>query len=67
MVKEIGTTEALLSSISTLKDGSVKIAFELNPQNNEVINNLLNSYLKDQKLFTLGIVQSDYNRLKTDE
>jgi hypothetical protein len=57
--KEIGSIEAILSSINTLKDGSVKISFEVNPQDQSVINKLMNSYLMGDKLFTLGIVQGE--------
>lgn len=67
MVQEIGSIEALLSSINTLKDGSCKIAFEVNPENIQVINTLMGKFLIGEKLFTLGIVQCDANRNVTDE
>jgi hypothetical protein len=66
MFSEIGTIEALLSSISTLRDGSVKITFEVNPDNQSVINKLMSCYLTDKKLFTLGIVQGEDYRGKND-
>jgi hypothetical protein len=65
--KEIGSIEALLSSITTLKDGSCKISFEVNPENIQVINTLMSKFLIGQKLFTLGIVQCDENRSGSDE
>lgn len=59
MIKEIGSAEALLSSISTLKDGSIKVSFEINPNEKETINNLLSAFLAGEKLFTLGIIKND--------
>lgn len=56
--QEIGTIEAILASINTLKDGSVKIAFEVNPENIQTINKLMQNYLVDRRLFTIAIVQS---------
>ncbi len=67
IVSEIGTIEALLSGITTLKDGSCKISFEVNPENIKVINILMSKFLIGQKLFTLGIVQCDDNRSGNDE
>lgn len=67
MTIEIGAVEALISSIKTLKDGSVSITFELNPENQDVINSLLNLYLVDEKLVTLGIVRSGEIRNLSDE
>jgi hypothetical protein len=65
--QEIGSIEAILSSINTLKDGSCKISFEVNPENIQVINKLMQSYLADRRLFTLGIVQGIENRELNDE
>lgn len=67
MTIEIGAVEALISSIKTLKDGSVSITFELNPENQDVINSLLNLYLVDEKLVTLGIVRGGEIRNLSDE
>jgi hypothetical protein len=61
VVQEIGSIQALLSSITTLKDGSCKVSFEVNPDNVQVINHLMSKFLIGQKLFTLGIVQCDEN------
>jgi hypothetical protein len=65
--QEIGSIEALLTSITTLKDGSCKISFEVNPENIQVINTLMSKFLIGQKLFTLGIVQCDENTGLSDE
>ena len=62
VVQEIGSIQALLSSITTLKDGSCKVSFEVNPENIQVINTLMSKFLIGQKLFTLGIVQCDDNK-----
>lgn len=56
--ESIGAIEALLSSINTLKDGSLKISFEVNPSEVQVINRLMQLYLSDNRLFTLGIMRS---------
>lgn len=61
VIEEVGTIEALLDSIKTMKDGSCKISFEVNPENIQVVNRLLNKYLINQRLFTIAIVQ------KTDD
>lgn len=58
-IQQIGAVEALISSIKTRQDGSVTISFELNPDNQEVINSLMNLYLAGEKLITLGIVRKD--------
>ena len=56
--EEVGTIEALLDSVKTMKDGSCKISFEVNPENIIVVNKLLNKYLINQRLFTVAIVQA---------
>lgn len=58
-IQQIGAVEALISSIKTRQDGSVTITFELNPENQEVINSLMNLYLAGEKLITLGIVRKE--------
>lgn len=66
MFKEIGSTEAILSGINTLRDGSVKVSFEINPENIKVINSLMSCFLAGEKLFTLGIVLSEIIRSEND-
>lgn len=66
-MEEVGSVEALLVSVSTLKDGSCKISFEVNPSDIQVINRLMQLYLIDKRLFTLGIVQGESNRIDTHE
>lgn len=65
-IEEIGAIEALLSSITTLKDGSLKISFEVNPCEVATINRLMELYLIDQRLFVLGITRSTENRILSD-
>lgn len=67
MIQEVGSIEAILSSITTLKDGSCKISFEVNPENIQVINTLMSKYLTGEKLFTIGIVQSIINTGSTHD
>jgi hypothetical protein len=55
--EEVGAIEAIVSSITTLKDGSIKLSLELNPDNVQVINKLMTKYLNNERLFTIGIMQ----------
>ncbi len=66
-IESIGAVEALLSSITTLKDGSLKISFEVNPSEVQVINRLMELYLIDERLFVLGVTRSVENRMISDE
>jgi len=59
MAKELGTANAIISSITTLKDGSVKLSFEVNPEDQRLVNNLMNEYLKGEKLVTIAVIQCD--------
>ena len=54
---EIGAINAILSGINTLKDGSVKITLEVNPDEQAILNKLLNSYLTNQRLFTVAFIR----------
>lgn len=54
---ELGACQALLSSISTRIDGSITIKLEINPEDKELVNKLMNSYLQDQKLFTVAFIR----------
>ena len=58
---EIGAINAILAGINTLKDGSVKITLEVNPDEQQVLNKLLNSYLTNQRLFTVAFIRMDDN------
>lgn len=59
MAKELGTANAIISSITTLKDGSVKLSFEVNPEDQRLVNNLMNEYLKGEKLVTIAVIQCE--------
>lgn len=56
---EIGAINAILAGINTLKDGSVKITLEVNPDEQAILNKLLNSYLTNQRLFTVAFIRMD--------
>lgn len=58
-VNEVGACQALLSSISTRVDGSITIKLEINPEDKDLVNKLMNSYLQDQKLFTVAFIRVD--------
>lgn len=53
---EIGVSNALISSIRTKVDGSIAVTLDLNPQDQSVINKLMNKYLLDRKLVTVAFV-----------
>lgn len=56
-VTEVGSCAAILSAISTKIDGSIKVSFEINPQDQAIIAKLLQAYTVGDKLFNLGILQ----------
>lgn len=55
-VKEIGSCEAILSGISTLKDGSVKVTLEVNPSDENLISRLMRAYLENEKLMQVAFI-----------
>ena len=56
-VKEVGTCAAILSGISTRVDGSIKVSFDINPEDQALGAKLLSAYTQGDKLFNLGIIQ----------
>ena len=54
---EIGSCNALLVGIKTMVDGSVKVEFAINPEDQEIASKLLKSYLLNEKLFSIGLVK----------
>ena len=65
-IESIGAIEALLSSITTKSDGSLKISFEINPSEVKTINRLMELYLIDERLFCLGITRGVHSRNGAD-
>ena len=61
IIEEVGAISALLTGMSTLKDGSLKITFEVNPDEIKSINRLMELYLIDERLFCLGITRGVEN------
>lgn len=55
-VVEIGTCNAIVSAISTTKDGGYKLTLELNPEDKKVINQLMGRYGDGKKVIQLGIL-----------
>lgn len=53
---ELGTCEAIIGAIKTLKDGSVKIELELNPSDQSLISKLMNQFLLNKRLVTVAFV-----------
>ena len=62
---EIGSCQAILASLSTKVDGSVKVSFEINPDNQEIIFNLIKAFSSNQKLMQLGIFQITESKIKS--
>ena len=58
-VIEVGSCQAVLSSIATRVDGSVTIKLEINPNDTDLINRLMRAYLDDQKLLTVAFVREE--------
>jgi hypothetical protein len=55
----IGTCNALLIGIKTMVDGSVKIEFSINPEDQDVLSKLMKLFLNDKKIVALGMVSID--------
>ena len=51
----LGVCEALIKSIKTLQDGSFSITFEVNPNDQELISQLMRRYALNERLITLGM------------
>jgi hypothetical protein len=54
---EIGSCEAILAGVSTKVDGSVKVTLEINPNDQQLIGKLINSYLENDRLLTVAFVK----------
>lgn len=61
-IEEVGAIQALLTGLTTLKDGSLKITFEVNPDEIKSINRLMELFLIDERLFCLGITRGVENK-----
>ena len=56
-VIEIGSCQAILSGISTKVDGSIKVTLEINPDNQEILSKLLNSFATNEKLLQVAFLK----------
>jgi hypothetical protein len=65
-IEEVGAIQALLTGMTTLRDGSLKISFEVNPSEIHAINRLMELFLIDERLFCLGITRGVENRALSD-
>jgi hypothetical protein len=67
MSEPIGSIQAILSSISTSKENSCKITFEVNPENVSAVNKLMERYLVGEVLYELQLnAHSDDNNELTN-
>ena len=55
-VIEVGSCNAILASISTKVDGSLKVTLEINPQDHAVISRLIQRFIENQKLLQVGFI-----------
>jgi hypothetical protein len=55
-MEEIGACEALIYSIGTKADGSVKLVLEINPSDQEIIAKLMKRFLLNEKMLRIGLV-----------
>lgn len=60
-MEQIGVCNAIIASISTKVDGSIKLSLEINPEEQEVISNLLKAWALNKRLVSVGLVVSDKN------
>jgi hypothetical protein len=58
-MEEIGAINCILSAIKTKVDGSCSITIEANPNEIQVINKLMQSYLLNERVFTVAFVKVD--------
>lgn len=58
-MEEIGACNALVYSIATKVDGSIKLVLEINPDDQEIISKLMRRFLINQKLIQVGMVGVD--------
>ena len=61
-LKEIGSTEAVLSSISTKLDGSIKVSLEINPDQAILITNLFKCFASNERLLQVAFVSMSKNQ-----
>ncbi len=54
---EIGACQAILSGISTRVDGSVTIKLDINPDNRELISNLMALWATNERAMTVAFVR----------
>jgi hypothetical protein len=60
---ELGVCNAIISGISTIKDGSVRITLEVNPEDQKLINQLMNNYLLNNRLVSVAFVLLDPDKI----
>ena len=53
---EIGSCMAIISAISTTRDGGYKLVLEVNPEDQEVINRLMRRYGENKKVLQIGVL-----------
>lgn len=54
--EKIGSCSAVLASISTKVDGSVKLVLDIMPQDKEILSRLMERFLIGENLYEVGII-----------
>jgi hypothetical protein len=55
--KEIGSCPAILAGVATKIDGSVKVTLEINPDQQDILSNLLKCFATGEKLLQVAFIQ----------
>lgn len=55
--QEIGSCNAILKGVRTTVDGSLSITLEINPEDHDVATRLLNAFLSNEKLLSVGFIK----------
>lgn len=67
-MEDIGKISALLTKITTGRENSCNLSFEVNPENISVVNRLMERYLLGEVLYDISIaVPCGENRSVNDE
>lgn len=56
-VTEIGSCQSILESIKTRTDGSFSITISINPDNHQVLQNLVKCFSDNEKLLQVAFVK----------
>lgn len=58
-MQEIGSCRAIINSIRTTTDGSLRLTLDLLPQDKDIVTKLLSRFAINEKIVEIGIVAID--------